>query len=291
MIGKPLSERYGVELRPLASERAVAILRERLGVDGAALVQVRARDAKMIACLFVDADEAAVRLCRLLGLELTLGDGGGRLPWGIDAARLFGVARPSHLESGSWLESTVRPRARIGKVLLVCRRSGDAVDRDERWEGGRDAGDLSVEGRRRSSATTPLHERVDDLAGTRVVDVFVDLDGGKGRRDRPLLADPQAPEESHADARWLAAFVEMPLQIGPRVLEHGAGLFAGRAVVADADDQRALSLLQAGADPFLQLLLLTHRRVAVHDDSGAREANLFDPAEVPVIPSPFSPCA
>jgi hypothetical protein len=115
MIGKPLSERYGIDLRPLDEDHAVAIVRERLREDGASLVQVRARDARMIACLFVRADPTAVRLCRELGLELTLGGTGVVGLLGADAARLF-ANLAEHRRA--WLEAPSGPRET--KVLLVA---------------------------------------------------------------------------------------------------------------------------------------------------------------------------
>ena len=115
MIGKPLSERYAIDLRPLADDRAVAIVRERLAEDAAALVQVRAQDARMIACLFVRADATAVRLCRELGLALTPGGTGVVGLLGADVARLF-AGRADHRRAG--LETPCG--ARETKVLLVA---------------------------------------------------------------------------------------------------------------------------------------------------------------------------
>jgi hypothetical protein len=115
MIGKPLSERYGVQLRPLGSDEAVAIVRERLDADGAALVQVRARDPLLVACLFVRAGAAEVRLCRELGLELALGGSGVVGLLGVDAARLFAKLAP---ERRAWLER--RSEARETRVLLFA---------------------------------------------------------------------------------------------------------------------------------------------------------------------------
>ncbi len=115
MIGKPLSQRYGIALHPLAGDEAAAIVRERLAEDGAALVQVRARDAKMIACLFVRADANAVRLCRELGLEMKLGGSGVLGILGSDVARLFSeLAAPRR----AWLETPCG--ARETKVLLIA---------------------------------------------------------------------------------------------------------------------------------------------------------------------------
>jgi hypothetical protein len=115
MIGKPLSQRYAIDLHPLPADRAVAIVRERLAEDGAALVQVRANDARMIACLFVRADQTAVRLCRELGLEMTLGKTGVVGLLGTDAARLFSDLADHRR---AWLETPCGPRET--KVLLVA---------------------------------------------------------------------------------------------------------------------------------------------------------------------------
>lgn len=115
MIGKPLSQRYGISLGPLPGDEAAAVVRERLAEDGAALVQVRSRDPKMIACLFVRADANAVRLCRELGLEMTPGGSGVLGMLGSDAARLFSELAPARR---AWLETPCEPRET--KVLLVA---------------------------------------------------------------------------------------------------------------------------------------------------------------------------
>ena len=115
MIGKPLSQRYGIALHPLAGDEAAAIVREWLAEDGAALVQVRARDANMVACLFVRADATAVRLCRELGLEMKLGGNGVLGVLGSDVARLFAQLAASRR---AWLETPCGPRET--KVLLVA---------------------------------------------------------------------------------------------------------------------------------------------------------------------------
>ena len=71
MIGKSLSERH--RLGALAADRAVAVLTEMLASQAKHLVEVRAQDATMIACLFVRADKLSVRVCRALGFRLKLG--------------------------------------------------------------------------------------------------------------------------------------------------------------------------------------------------------------------------
>ena len=115
MIGKSLSERYGIDLQPLADDRAVAIVLQRLDEDAAPLVKVRAQDPRMIACLFVRADAKAVRLCRELGLALTPGGTGVLGLLGADVARLFsGLTEPRR----AWLETPCG--ARETKVLLIA---------------------------------------------------------------------------------------------------------------------------------------------------------------------------
>src|SRR5450631_2486467 len=113
MIGKPLRDRH--VFGALDEDRAVAIMNERLAPDAAALVGVRARDARMIACLIVRADQAAVRLCRAIGLRMTLGATGVVGLLGSDAARFFAELPATQR---AWLESPCGPRET--KVLLIA---------------------------------------------------------------------------------------------------------------------------------------------------------------------------
>jgi hypothetical protein len=113
MIGKSLNDRYTVGT--LAPARAVAVVREMLGSQAAHLVQVRAQDARMIACLVVRADPPSVRLCRSLGFEVKRGGTGVFGLLGEDAAGLFPQLPPDHR---SWLEAPCGPRET--KVLLVA---------------------------------------------------------------------------------------------------------------------------------------------------------------------------
>ena len=113
MIGKPLSERMG--LGPLPPERAVALLTANLEKNAAALVQVRAQGSHMVACLVVQANKAAVKLCLELGLAMRPGGSGGVGLQGSDAARLF----PALTEGQkTWLQAPCGPRET--KVLLVA---------------------------------------------------------------------------------------------------------------------------------------------------------------------------
>ncbi len=99
----------------MSAERAVAILGERLGQDGAAIVAVRARDPRMVACVIVGADPAAVRLCGELGLEMRKGGHGVVGLLGEDAARLLPRL---DMAQRQWL---LRPCGlRETKVLLVA---------------------------------------------------------------------------------------------------------------------------------------------------------------------------
>lgn len=113
MIGKSLRERH--TLGALSEERAVTVLKEMLASQAAHLVEVRAQDARMIACLVVRADPPSLRLCRTLGFDVKRG---GTCVFGLlgdDAARLF-TELPAHQRS--WLEAPCGPRET--KVLLVA---------------------------------------------------------------------------------------------------------------------------------------------------------------------------
>jgi hypothetical protein len=113
MIGKPLRERNA--LAPLSDERAVAVMLERLTPDAAALIEVRKQNAKMIACLIVRADQTTLRMCRALGLRMTLGGTGVVGLLGADAAQFFSQLPAS---KRAWLETPCGPRET--KVLLVA---------------------------------------------------------------------------------------------------------------------------------------------------------------------------
>lgn len=116
MIGKSLRERYErYELGMLSAERAVAVVTEVLASQAEHLVRVRAKDARMIACLIVRADKPTLRLCRELGFDVRPGGSGVFGLLGTDAARLFDKL-PSHQRT--WLETSCGPRET--KVLLVA---------------------------------------------------------------------------------------------------------------------------------------------------------------------------
>ncbi len=114
MIGKSLRERY--ELGSLSDDRAIATMKAMVASHAKLLVEVRAQDERMIACLVVRADKPAVRLCEKLGFQLKRGGTAVFGLLGTDAARLFeerfaGARR-------TWLETPCGPRET--KVLLIA---------------------------------------------------------------------------------------------------------------------------------------------------------------------------
>lgn len=113
MIGKSLSERH--VLTRLDGARAAALLREALASHARHLVDIRAQDERMIACLFVRADKSAVRLAKTLGFELARGSTTAFGLLGEDAARIL----PDVCDTRrAWLETPCGPRET--KVYLVA---------------------------------------------------------------------------------------------------------------------------------------------------------------------------
>ena len=113
MIGKSLRERN--TLGALAGPRAVAVLTDALAALARQLVQIRAKDARMIACVFVKADKPAVRLCKDLGFQLKSGATAVFGLLGEDAARVLPGLDDSQR---TWLD--VPCGARETKVFLVA---------------------------------------------------------------------------------------------------------------------------------------------------------------------------
>jgi hypothetical protein len=113
MIGKSLQERHGLGV--LEADRAIAIMNDVLRSHAKPIVEVRARDPRMIACVVANADEAGVRLCRRFGLELKPGGVGVFGVFGADVSRLF-----PNLSAGqaSFVAEPCGPRET--KVLLVA---------------------------------------------------------------------------------------------------------------------------------------------------------------------------
>lgn len=113
MIGKSLRERYAQ--RALSEDEAVVLVHEMLASHAKPIVEVRAQDARMIACLVVRANEATVRACRTLGFDMKLGGTGVFGLLGADAARLFAELSAAQR---TWIEKPCGPRET--KVLLLA---------------------------------------------------------------------------------------------------------------------------------------------------------------------------
>ena len=113
MIGKSLHERN--MLTALPAERAVAALTAALPPLARSLVQVRAKDERMIACVFVAADKPTVRLCKELGFHLKSGATGVFGLLGEDAVRVLPDLDDARR---AWLEAPCGTRET--KVFLVA---------------------------------------------------------------------------------------------------------------------------------------------------------------------------
>jgi hypothetical protein len=114
MIGKSLSERYGMR-NILPGTESVELLKAMLPSQAEYLVQVRAQDPGMVACLIVRADDASVRLCRTFGFEMTPGGTGVFGLAGPDLARAFPELPP---HQRTWLATPCGLRET--KVLLLA---------------------------------------------------------------------------------------------------------------------------------------------------------------------------
>lgn len=112
MLGKSLNARFA--LAPMLASRATTVLTQAMATQAAPIVQVRAQDAAMVACVVVRADRVTLRTCRALGLDIEEGKSGVFGLLGKDAARLFEGLRPHQIE---WLEAPAGPRET--KVLLL----------------------------------------------------------------------------------------------------------------------------------------------------------------------------
>lgn len=113
MIGKSLRERYSLVVLP--PDRAVAALTGALGSLAKLVVQVRAQDASMIACLVVDADKPSVSFCKSIGFEMKPGGSGVFGLPGEAAAKIFPAPTAAQR---AWLETPCGPKET--KVLLVA---------------------------------------------------------------------------------------------------------------------------------------------------------------------------
>ncbi|MBK6696277.1 MAG: hypothetical protein IPG50_29390 [Myxococcales bacterium] len=114
MIGKSLRERFGVRT-PLEPSRSVEIVESLVDAQAAHLIAVRSNDDAMVACLFVDASEASVRLCQKFGFEMRRGGTGVLGVPGAELARQFPELPPHQRK---WLEASQGPRET--KVLLLA---------------------------------------------------------------------------------------------------------------------------------------------------------------------------
>jgi hypothetical protein len=113
MIGKSLRERN--TLGALSGDRAAALLTAVLPSLARLLVQVRAQNERMIACVFVTADKPSVRLCKELGFDLKAGATAVFGLLGEDAASVLpGLDERRR----AWLEAPCG--ARETKVFLVA---------------------------------------------------------------------------------------------------------------------------------------------------------------------------
>jgi hypothetical protein len=113
MIGKSLRERN--TLGALSVERAVRALTAVLPSLARPLVEVRAQNERMIACVFVSADKPSARLCKELGFELKPGATAVFGLLGEDASSVLPGLDDSRR---AWLEAPCG--ARETKVFLVA---------------------------------------------------------------------------------------------------------------------------------------------------------------------------
>ena len=119
MIGKSLRERH--TLAPLSNDAATSVMTSMLTTHAAPIVEVRAKDPRMVAVLVAHADEASARLCKSLGFRVTLG---ASLVFGLvgtDAVQLLGDgARVGVLTAAqrAWLSAPCGPRET--KVVLLA---------------------------------------------------------------------------------------------------------------------------------------------------------------------------
>lgn len=119
MIGKSLSQRH--TLAPLKEEFAIAAMQDVIAKLAEPIVEVRSRDARMVACVVVRADEPAVRLCKALGFRITAGATMVFGLLGTDAARVLGEGgRIAGLTDArkAWLAEPSGPRET--KVVLFA---------------------------------------------------------------------------------------------------------------------------------------------------------------------------
>lgn len=113
MIGKGLHDRH--DLPALEDDLARRRMEEAMVQLGKAIVEVRARDPEMVACVVLRADDAAVRLCKKLGLRIKPAGSAVFGLLGKDAGAVLGSRASARKE---WLATP--SRATETKVVLVA---------------------------------------------------------------------------------------------------------------------------------------------------------------------------
>lgn len=101
MIGRSLTERYEGRVL-LSSEQAIAAARQALSTQAENLVRVRRQDPRMIAFVVLQADDAAVELCRSLGLDMKPG---GSAVFGLLGPDAAGALPRVSAHQRTWLET------------------------------------------------------------------------------------------------------------------------------------------------------------------------------------------
>lgn len=113
MIGRTLAQRYGQSLF-IREDRAVFVVKQALARHAKPLVEVRAHDAAMVACLVLQADAHEIKRCADLGFAVDKGGSGVFGLMGKDVAEVFPEFPPHHKR---WLALPCGPRET--KVLLL----------------------------------------------------------------------------------------------------------------------------------------------------------------------------
>lgn len=113
MIGKGLHDRH--DLPALDGVLARQRMEEAMVQLGKAIVEVRSRDPEMVACVVLRADDAAVRLCKKLGLRIKPSGSAVFGLLGKDAGAVLGTRARARKE---WLATP--SSAKETKAVLVA---------------------------------------------------------------------------------------------------------------------------------------------------------------------------